>query len=73
MQLTDVPPLDSPVVRPTSCRPTSATKASSTTLLLTTLARAIATNHGPWLTRYGWFVQPVGQLIDEAPGKPLDG
>ena len=44
-----------------------------TALLLGALVRAMAERCHAWLLHYSWFVDIVNELLDDAPGKPLDG
>ena len=42
-------------------------------VMFAAMKRALTTRHKPWLMRYSWFVDLVNELLDDAPGKPLDG
>jgi hypothetical protein len=42
-------------------------------VMFAAMKRALTTRHKPWLMRYSWFVDPVNELLDDLPGKPLDG
>jgi hypothetical protein len=42
-------------------------------VMLAAMKRALTTRHKPWLMRYSWFVDLVNELLDDLPGKPLDG
>jgi hypothetical protein len=42
-------------------------------VMLATMKQALTTRHKPWLMRYSWFVGLVNELLDDLPGKPLDG
>ena len=42
-------------------------------VMLDAMKPALAARHKPWLTRYDWFVDLVNDLLDDRPGKPLDG
>jgi hypothetical protein len=44
-----------------------------TALMLGALGRAVAERRHTWLLHYGWFVDLVNELLDDLPGKPLDG
>ena len=44
-----------------------------TKLMLGALGRAMAERRAPWLLHYSWFVDLVNELLDDVPGKPLDG
>jgi hypothetical protein len=44
-----------------------------TALMLGALARAMAERRHTWLLHYGWFVDLVNELLEDEPGKPLDG
>jgi hypothetical protein len=37
------------------------------------MMQALNTRHKPWLMRYSWFVDLVNELLEDEPGKPLDG
>ena len=37
------------------------------------MKRAIERGTSRGWTRYGWFVDLVNELLDDLPGKPLDG
>ena len=42
-------------------------------VMLAAMKQALNTRHKPWLMRYSWFVDLVNELLDDEPGKPLDG
>lgn len=44
-----------------------------TALMLGALGRAMAERRHTWLLHYSWFVDLINELLDDAPGKPLDG
>ena len=44
-----------------------------TALMLGALGRAMAERRHTWLEHYGWFTDLVIELLDDVPGKPLDG
>jgi hypothetical protein len=44
-----------------------------TALMLDALGRAMAERLHTWLQHYGWFTDLVIELLDDQPGKPLDG
>jgi hypothetical protein len=44
-----------------------------TVLLMSAMARAMAERRHTWLQHYGWFTDLVIELLDDQPGKPLDG
>ena len=44
-----------------------------TALMLGALGRAMAEHRHTWLQHYGWFTDLVIELLEEEPGKPLDG
>jgi hypothetical protein len=44
-----------------------------TALMLGALGRAMAERRAPWLLHYSWFVDLINELLDDLPGKPLDG
>jgi hypothetical protein len=44
-----------------------------TALMLGALGRAMAERRHTWLQHYGWFTDLVIELLDDQPGKPLDG
>ncbi len=44
-----------------------------TALMLAALGRAMAEHRHTWLQHYGWFTDLVIELLDEVPGKSLDG
>jgi hypothetical protein len=44
-----------------------------TGLMLGALGRAMAERRHTWLLHYGWFVDLVNELLEDEPGKPLDG
>jgi hypothetical protein len=44
-----------------------------TALMLGALGRAMAERRHTWLEHYGWFTDLVIELLDDLPGKPLDG
>jgi hypothetical protein len=44
-----------------------------TVLLMSAMARAMAERRHTWLLHYGWFVDLVSELLNDEPGKPLDG
>jgi hypothetical protein len=44
-----------------------------TALMLGGLGRAMAERRAPWLLHYRWFAELINELLDDAPGKPLDG
>jgi hypothetical protein len=44
-----------------------------TALLLGALGRAITERRHNWLQHYGWFTDLVIELLEDEPGKPLDG
>ena len=44
-----------------------------TALMLGVLGRAMAEHRHTWLQHYGWFTDLVIELLEEEPGKPLDG
>ena len=44
-----------------------------TVLMLGALGRAMAERRHTWLQHYGWFTDLVIELLDDQPGKPLDG
>ena len=44
-----------------------------TALMLGALARAMAERRHTWLQHYGWFTYLVIELLEDEPGKPLDG
>lgn len=41
--------------------------------MLSALGRAMAEHRHTWLQHYGWFTDLVIELLDEVPGKSLDG
>ena len=44
-----------------------------TALMLGALGRAMVERRHTWLQHYGWFTDLVVELLDDVPGKPLDG
>ena len=42
-------------------------------LLFTAASKALRSNDQHWLERYMWFAKLLEELIEEQPGKPLDG
>jgi hypothetical protein len=44
-----------------------------TALMLGALGRAMAERRHTWLQHYGWFTDLVIELLEDEPGKPLDG
>jgi hypothetical protein len=42
-------------------------------LLMGALARAMAQGNARWLAQYAWFTDLVNEMLDDRPGKPLDG
>ena len=44
-----------------------------TALMLGALGRAMTERRHAWLQHYGWFTDLVIELLDDEPGKPLDG
>ena len=44
-----------------------------TALMLGALGRAMAERRHTWLEHYGWFTDLVIELLEDEPGKPLDG
>jgi len=44
-----------------------------TVLLMSAMARAMAERRHTCLQHYGWFTDLVIELLDDQPGKPLDG
>ena len=44
-----------------------------TALMLGALGRALAERRHAWLLHYAWFVDLINELLDDQPGKPLDG
>jgi hypothetical protein len=43
-----------------------------TAILMAGVARAVATNNGPFMQRYGWFVEACADLLRDLPDR-LDG
>jgi len=44
-----------------------------TALMLGALGRAMAERRHTWLLHYTWFVDLLNELVDDVPGKPLNG
>ena len=44
-----------------------------TALMLGALGRVMAERRHIWLQHYGWFTDLVIELLEDEPGKPLDG
>ena len=44
-----------------------------TVLMLGALGRALTERRHAWLQHYGWFTDLVIELLDDQPGKSLDG
>jgi hypothetical protein len=44
-----------------------------TAVMLGALGRAMAERRHAWLLHYDWFVDLLNELLDDVPGKPLDG
>ena len=44
-----------------------------TALMLGALGRAMVERRHTWLQHYGWFTDLVFELLEDEPGKPLDG
>jgi hypothetical protein len=43
------------------------------TILLDTTDEAVALRSTHWLRRYAWFVDLIGDIVTNRPGKPLNG
>ena len=44
-----------------------------TAILFASSVRAWRADDQRWKERYGWFAAIVSELLDDVPGKPLDG